>query len=208
MTKKTILYRGAEAEICLSNYMGFKVVQKKRVRKAYRIKDIDERLISFRTKEEIKLITSARLQGVSVPIIYDADLEDGKITMEYIEGKRVKDILNELSEVERARICEKIGENIAKLHNKDIIHGDLTTSNMMLFDDRIYFIDFGLGEKNDEMESKGVDLHVLMEAIESTHSRHANCFDYVLDGYKKELEEDANLVVRKIEEIVKRGRYR
>ena len=208
MTKKTILYRGAEAEICLSNYMGFKVVQKKRVRKAYRIKDIDERLISFRTKEEIKLITSARLQGVSVPIIYDADLEDGKITMEYIEGKRVKDILNELSEMERARICEKIGENIAKLHNKDIIHGDLTTSNMMLFDNRIYFIDFGLGEKNDEMESKGVDLHVLMEAIESTHSRHANCFDYVLDGYKKELEEDANLVVRKIEEIVKRGRYR
>ena len=208
MTKKTILYRGAEAEICLSKYMGFKVVQKKRVRKTYRIKDIDERLISFRTKEEIKLITGARLQGVSVPIIYDADLEDGKITMEYIEGKRVKDILNELSEVERARICEKIGENIAKLHNKDIIHGDLTTSNMMLFDDRIYFIDFGLGEKNDEIESKGVDLHVLMEAIESTHSRHANCFDYVLDGYKKELEEDANLVVRKIEEIVKRGRYR
>ncbi len=58
------------------------------------------------------------------------------------------------------------------------------------------------------MESKGVDLHVLMEAIESTHSRHANCFDYVLDGYKKELKEDANLVVKKIEEIVKRGRYR
>ena len=208
MTEKTILYRGAEAEICLSNYLGFKVVQKKRVRKAYRIKDIDDRLISFRTKEEIKLITAARLQGVSVPIIYDVDLEYGTITMEYIEGKRVKDILNKLSEVERTRICEKIGENIAKLHNNDIIHGDLTTSNMMLFDDRIYFIDFGLGEKNSEMESKGVDLHVLMEAIESTHSRYANCFDYVLDGYKKELKEDANLVVKKIEEIVKRGRYR
>jgi len=188
--------------------MGFKVVQKKRVQKAYRIKDIDDRLISFRTKEEVKLITGARLQGVSVPIIYDVDLEDGIITMEYIEGKRVKDILNELREGERARICKKIGVNIAKLHNNDIIHGDLTTSNMILFDDRIFFIDFGLGEKNDEMESKGVDLHVLMEAIESTHSRHADCFDYVLDGYKKELKEDADLVVKKIEEIVKRGRYR
>jgi len=208
VTEKTILYRGAEAEICLSNYMGFKVVQKKRVQKAYRIKDIDDRLISFRTKEEVKLITGARLQGVSVPIIYDVDLEDGIITMEYIEGKRVKDILNELREGERARICKKIGVNIAKLHNNDIIHGDLTTSNMILFDDRIFFIDFGLGEKNDEMESKGVDLHVLMEAIESTHSRHADCFDYVLDGYKKELKEDADLVVKKIEEIVKRGRYR
>ena len=208
MTEETILYRGAEAKICLSNYMGFKVVQKKRVRKAYRIKNIDDRLISFRTKEEVKLITGARLQGLSVPIIYDVDREEGTITMEYIEGKRVKDILNELSEGKRACICEKIGENIAKLHNSDIIHGDLTTSNMILFDDCIYFIDFGLGGKNGEMESKGVDLHVLMEAIESTHSRHANCFDYVLDGYKKELKEDANLVVKKIEEIVKRGRYR
>ena len=208
MTEKAILYRGAEAEIRLSNYMGYKSIQKRRVRKVYRIKNIDNRLISSRTKGETKLIAEARKQGVSVPIIYDADLEYGTITMEYIEGKRVKDILNELSEGERARICEKIGENIAKLHNSDIIHGDLTTSNMMLFDDRIYFIDFGLGEKNGEMESKGVDLHVLMEAIESTHSRHANCFDYVLDGYKKELKEDANLVVKKIEEIVKRGRYR
>lgn len=208
MTEKAILYRGAEAEIRLSNYMGYKSIQKRRVRKVYRIKNIDNRLISSRTKGETKLIAEARKQGVSVPIIYDVDLEYGTITMEYIEGKRVKDILNELSEGERARICEKIGENIAKLHNNDIIHGDLTTSNMILFDDRIYFIDFGLGEKNGEMESKGVDLHVLMEAIESTHSRHANCFDYVLDGYKKELKEDANLVVKKIEEIVKRGRYR
>jgi Kae1-associated kinase Bud32 len=208
VTEKAILYRGAEAEIRLSNYMGYKSIQKRRVRKVYRIKNIDNRLISSRTKGETKLIAEARKQGVSVPIIYDVDLEYGTITMEYIEGKRVKDILNELSEGERARICEKIGENIAKLHNSDIIHGDLTTSNMILFDDRIYFIDFGLGEKNGEMESKGVDLHVLMEAIESTHSRHANCFDYVLDGYKKELKEDANLVVKKIEEIVKRGRYR
>ena len=47
-----------------------------------------------------------------------------------------------------------------------------------------------------------------MEAIESTHSQYADCFDYVLDGYKKELNDDANLVIKKIEEIVKRGRYR
>jgi len=208
VTKKTILYKGAEAEICLSKYMGFKVVKKKRVLKTYRIKDIDNRLISFRTKEEVKLITGARRQGVSVPIIYDVDIENGTITMEYIDGKRIKDILNDLSEEDRTLLCEKIGANIAKLHNNDIIHGDLTTSNMMLFDDRIYFIDFGLGEKSEEIESKGVDLHVLMEAIESTHSRHANCFDYVMDGYKKELKEDANLVFKKIEEIVKRGRYR
>jgi Kae1-associated kinase Bud32 len=79
---------------------------------------------------------------------------------------------------------------------------------MILLDDRVHFIDFGLGEKNSEIESKGVDLHVLMEAIESTHSKYSDCFKYVLEGYKKELKDDANQVIKKIEDIVKRGRYR
>ena len=188
--------------------MGHEVVQKRRIRKSYRIKNIDSRLISYRTKEEAKLMSQARLYGVSIPIIYDVDLENGIITMEYLRGKRVKDILNNLSEEERKRICKKIGESIARFHNNDIIHGDITTSNMILLDDRIHFIDFGLGEKSGEIETKGVDLHVLMEAIESTHSKYSNCFKYVLDGYKKELKGDANKVIKKIDEIVKRGRYR
>lgn len=205
---KTILYRGAEAQIQLSTYMGFKVVEKRRIKKSYRIKNIDDRLISFRTKEEAKLMTEARLHGISVPIIYDVNLEAGVITMEFLDGDRIKDILNNLDETERIRICKKIGESIARFHSNDIIHGDITTSNMILLDDRVHFIDFGLGEKNSEIEAKGVDLHVLMEALESTHSKYANCFDYVLDGYKKEFKGDANIVVKKIEEIVKRGRYR
>ena len=208
MTKDTIIYQGAEAKICRTEYMGFDVVQKRRISKSYRIKNIDDQLISYRTKEEAKLMTEARNHGVSVPTIYDVDLEKGIITMDYLKGKRIKDILNDLSEEERARICKKIGESVAKFHNNDIIHGDITTSNMILLDDKIHFIDFGLGEINSEIEAKGVDLHVLMEAIDSTHSKYSNCFDYVLEGYKKELKEDANLVIRKIEEIVKRGRYR
>ena len=208
MAEKTMLYKGAEAEICLGEYMGDEVVQKNRIKKSYRIKNIDERLISFRTREEAKLMTEARLHGVSVPIIYDVDQEKGVITMEYLRGKRIKDILNNLSEKERIGVCKKIGESIACLHNNDLIHGDITTSNMIFLDDRVHFIDFGLGEKNSEMEAKGVDLHVLMEALESTHSQYADCFDYVLEGYKKELKEDAGQVIKKIEEIVKRGRYR
>ena len=208
MTKEKVLYQGAEAKIIVSEYLGFSAVQKKRLRKSYRIKQIDDKLISYRTKEEAKLMTEARQCGVSVPIIYDVDLENGVITMEYLKGPRVKDILNDLSDEERKRICEKIGRSIARFHNNDIIHGDITTSNMILVDDRIHFIDFGLGEKNSEIEAEGVDLHVLMEAIESTHSKYSNCFEYVLGGYKKELEKDADLVIKKIEEIVKRGRYR
>ena len=208
MTKDKVIYQGAEAKICRTEYMGFDVVQKRRISKSYRIKKIDERLISYRTKEEAKLMIEARNHGISIPVIYDVNLENGIITMEFLNGKRIKDILNNLNDNERNRICKKIGESIAKFHNNDIIHGDITTSNMILLDDKIHFIDFGLGEKNPEIEAKGVDLHVLMEAIESTHSQYSKCFDYVLEGYKKELKEDANLVIRKIEEIVKRGRYR
>lgn len=208
MTKEKIIYQGAEAKICKSKYMNYDVVEKRRISKSYRIKEIDKQLISSRTREEAKLMIEARKYGVSVPIIYDVDLEKGIITMDYIKGNRIKDILNNLNEEERATICKKIGQNIARLHNNDIIHGDITTSNMILLDDMIHFIDFGLGEKNSEIEAKGVDLHVLMEAINSTHSKYSNCFDYVLDGYKKELKNDANLVIRKIDEIVKRGRYR
>jgi len=208
VTEKNVIYRGAEAEICLSKYLDYKVVEKRRVKKRYRIKNIDDRLISSRTKVEAKLIAESRKQGVSVPIIFDVNLQQGIITMEYIDGKRVKDIFNGLDEKEREIICRMIGESIAWLHNADIIHGDITTSNMILFDNRIYFIDFGLGEINNEIEIKGVDLHVLMEAIESTHSRYADYFKFVLEGYKKELIDDANLVINKIDEIVKRGRYR
>ena len=208
MIKETIIYQGAEAKICRSKYMNFETVEKRRITKSYRIKNIDNRLISYRTKEEAKLMIEARNQGVSIPVIYDVNLDDGIITMEYLKGKRIKDILNNLDEEERAHICKMIGESIAKLHNNNIIHGDITTSNMILMDDKIHFIDFGLGEINSEVEAKGVDLHVLMEAIESTHPRYSNCFDYVLEGYKNKLKDDAKPVIKKIEDIVKRGRYR
>ena len=205
---KNIIYRGAEAEIVLSEYLGKKVVQKKRVTKSYRIKEIDSHLISSRTKEEAKLISESRKSGVPVPILYDVDLQKGIITMQYLNGKRIKDIINDLDESKRKKLCIKIGESIAKLHNCDIIHGDITTSNMILLDNRIYFIDFGLGNKCDEIEARGVDLHVLMEAFESTHSKYPQCFKYVLEGYKKEYNSNANAVVNKIDDIVRRGRYR
>jgi Kae1-associated kinase Bud32 len=206
--REDIIYQGAEAEICVSKYMNYNVVEKRRVHKSYRIDYIDDKLISSRTREEAKLMIEARGIGVSVPIIYDVDLVNGIITMEYLKGKRIKDILNIFSEKKRQTLCKKIGESIARFHNNDIIHGDITTSNMILLDDRVYFIDFGLGEKNSEIESKGVDLHVLMEALESTHSKYSDCFKYVLEGYKKELKDDANKVIKKIDDIVKRGRYR
>ena len=208
MNNNKVLYQGAEAKLMKSTYLGKKVIKKIRINKSYRIKEIDEMLISFRTKEETKLIHLARKQGVSVPFIYDVDLKKGIITMEFISGKRIKDFFDDISDDERKHLCKQIGQSIARLHNNDIIHGDITTSNMIYIDNKVYFIDFGLGEINTELEAKGVDLHVLMETMESTHSIHASFFDYVLEGYEIEYKGDINQIKRKINDIILRGRYR
>jgi TP53 regulating kinase-like protein len=205
---ENVLYQGAEAKIIRSRYHGYDVVVKKRVNKRYRIKEIDNELIQNRTRDEAKIMALARTKGVSVPLIYDVDLLAGSITFEYVNGYRIKDIFDDLTVEKRKKISYQIGTQIALLHNAEIIHGDITTSNMILSDEKIYFIDFGLSEINNEIEAQGVDLHLLMEALESTHFRYASSFKDVFKGYTETYDSNAKAVKHKINEIVKRGRYR
>lgn len=208
MNESSLIYQGAEAKITKTKYLNYSAVKKKRVKKGYRIKEIDELLIKSRTKEEAKIMGLARNNAVFVPIIYDVDLFNGSIIFEFLKGDRVKDIFDKLNDENRKSLCDQIGKQIGLLHNAEIIHGDITTSNMILVDKHVYFIDFGLSEINAEIEARGVDLHLLMEAIESTHSSHASFFKYVLDGYKKIYEHNFEMVKQKIDDIIKRGRYR
>ena len=201
-----LIKRGAEAEIYLSDWRGRKVVIKKRIPKLYRNAEIDKRLREARTKLEAKLISEARSFGVATPIIYDVDTGNSWIVMEYIEGERIKEVLYGASKEKQKSLCFEMGNCVGKFHKNDLIHGDLTTSNMILMDNRIYFIDFSLGGKSKEIEAKGVDLHLLSEAFESTHSEILNMFDHVLEGYKNEYR-GAEKVIKKVKEIEKRGRY-
>jgi TP53 regulating kinase-like protein len=155
---------------------------------------------------EAKLISEARSIGIPTPVILDIDTREAVIVMEYIEGERIKDILNKVSAVERQKLCTEIGRSIGKLHENNIIHGDLTTSNMIFRDGIIYFIDFSLGEISEETEAKGVDLHVLMEAYESTHPKIIEDFKYIMKGYRSVFQ-NAKEVEDKITEIISRGRY-
>ena len=205
---KELLYQGAEACILKTSWHEFPAVKKQRVSKSYRHKTIDQMLIAQRTKEEAKLMSAARQSGVSVPLLYDVDQHQGCITMEYIDGTRVKDLFSSLSNHKQQTLCETIGSSIARLHNNGIIHGDLTTSNMICQGSQILFIDFGLGQLSNEDEYRGVDLHVLMEALESTHSKYPDAFDFVWNGYEKVFDNDSSCVYEKIQEIIQRGRYR
>lgn len=199
-----IIKRGAEAELRLKEWMGRKVVEKFRIPKKYRNPILDEELRSNRIKTEARLLREARSLGISVPIVYDINLFENKIVMGYIEGVQVKNLLNSNSQ-DKESLCLKIGQIIALLHKNDIIHGDLTTSNMLFDSGRIYFIDFSLGEKSSSMEKKGVDLHLLKEAFESAHSTDLHLFDDVLRGYGDY--EESEEVIKKVKEIESRGRY-
>lgn len=197
---------GAEARLDSSTWLGRSVVLKQRVVKGYRHPVLDKTLQTTRIKNEARLMSEARRAGIAVPVIYSVDLPEMRMVMEEIRGARVKDALDELPMDEAKRVCEKIGEIAAKLHMNDIVHGDLTTSNMLLDGDRIVLIDFSLGSKSSETEDKGVDMHLLEEAFHSAHYKRSELYDTVKDSYVRAYP-GGQEVLRKVKEIEKRGRY-
>jgi bifunctional N6-L-threonylcarbamoyladenine synthase / protein kinase Bud32 len=201
-----LVAKGAEANIYPDQYLDQSVLVKKRSPKGYRIDEIDQELRKNRTKSESKLLGEAKRCGVITPLVYDVDKKNNSITMEKIHGQLVKDFLNQAELFEITAISRKIGEFVAQLHNCGIIHGDLTTSNLIVNRDKIVFIDFGLGKISHLVEDKGVDLLVFKKAITGIHHHISQvCFDAILDGYQES--DDFEKVVDKIGEIEGRGRY-
>jgi len=205
-----LIKKGAEASLYLEDWHGRKVILKKRLSKRYRVPELDSEIQAQRTRHEPQIIHRAKEAGVPTPIIFMVDTAKATIVMEFVDGKQVKQTLNELPPEERKRLCRHIGELIGRLHGSGVIHGDLTTSNMILTpESRVVFIDFGLSEQSYELEARGVDLHLMKRALSSTHFMHADeCFESVIDGYEAVVgERETREVLSKIVEIEKRGRY-
>ena len=211
LDKVKLLKKGAEACLFLSeDWHGRKAVIKMRIPKGYRPEELDKQIRSYRTVHEPQLMHEAKAAGVPTPLIYMVNVPEAAIVMEYVEGQQIKQLLNSVFKAERHDLCVEIGTSIAHLHKEGLIHGDLTTSNMILSPDgRIFFVDFGLGEKNIELEAQGVDLHLLKRALQSTHYMFwEECFQNVLCGYTSIVGvELAEKVYEKIREIERRGRY-
>lgn len=200
-----LLKRGAEAELRRTTYLGREAVEKARVPKAYRLPALDEELRRARIRREANLISEARAAGVSVPILYDIDLAGDKLVMEFVDGPTAKAVLDRGGS-RALEVCRKIGDAIARLHGADLVHGDLTTSNMILRGERLVLIDFSLGEKTSRVEGKGVDLRLLKEALTSAHARGPEYFAAVVRAYRRRYPRAAE-VLAKMREIEERGRY-
>ncbi|MGA3059455.1 MAG: KEOPS complex kinase/ATPase Bud32 [Candidatus Bathyarchaeia archaeon] len=210
IAEQTLFKKGAEASLYVTNWHGRKAVVKIRIPKKYRPDALDNHIRSYRTVHEPQLMHEAKAAGVSTPLIYIINIAKASITMEFVEGQQVKQLLNKVSQSKRQELCVKIGEFIGKLHRQGLIHGDLTTSNMILSPEgKIFFVDFGLGEKNIELEAEGVDLHLMKRALQSTHYQFwEECFKNVLCGYSSIIgSAAAEKVYEKIKEIERRGRY-
>lgn len=200
--KSKIIAQGAEAKIILDKN---KVI-KNRVKKSYRISRLDEKIRKLRTRSETKLLEKAS-KLINIPKVNSSDEKTKKIIMEFIDGKKLSEHLDKFPLKKQKQICRQIGQDIAKLHDTDIIHGDLTTSNMILQNKKVYFIDFGLGFISRKYEDKAVDLHLLKQAIEAKHYKHwEGLFNELIDSYKKS--KYSKLVLERLKKVEKRGRYK
>ncbi len=193
-----VIAQGAEAIISKS---GNKII-KDRIKKSYRLPFLDEKLRRQRTRKEIRLLEKAS-KIIQVPKIIKSG--EYKIELELIKGKKLSEALDKLKNKEK--ISQQIGINIAKLHDANIIHGDLTTSNMILKNNEVYFIDFGLGFESNKIEDKAVDLHLIKEALEAKHYKYfEKLFSSVLKGYKSSV--NSRDVLKRLEAVEQRGRYK
>jgi Kae1-associated kinase Bud32 len=191
-----LIYRGAEAELWKKDYLGLPCVEKIRIGKKYRIQEIDERIRAERVQKEVNMIEQAR--EICTPCIYSVDIGKKSFLMEFIDGKKIKELDGKIT-----NIAFRIGKAVAKLHGKGIIHGDLTTSNMILKNGKIYFLDFGLAYKSGKLEDRAVDLLVFKKMLKSTHFRHfEKIWANFLSGYKPK-----KSLLAKIGEVEKRARY-
>ena len=169
------------------------------------LKELDEKLRKERASSEVNLLDKARRANVKVPRVLEK--EKFKIYLEYLDGQKLKDVLNLMKGFQLSFVCRKIGENISKLHSASIMHGDLTTSNMIVQGSEVYFLDFSLGRISKKIEDQAVDLFLLYEALKSTHfSVLEEAWKNILEGYKNYPK--SKEVLKRFEEIGKRRRYK
>jgi TP53 regulating kinase-like protein len=204
-----LVAKGAEADLWLDpDWNGVKALVKRRGEKKYRNPDLDREIRRSRTIREASIIHRAKEAGVPTPVIYQVNPESATIVMEFVDGDRVRDIVDSLEAGERRSLFRLIGVMAGRLHGAGIVHGDLTTSNIIRTPDRIVFIDFGLSEVSRETEKRGVDINLMQRMLTSTHFRHTGeLFAAFQEGYRSTLGAEAGEALERMEEIARRGRY-
>ncbi len=211
--KLDLIQKGAEASLYSGKWFGKDVVFKYRIPKKYRLPKLDKEIRVKRTLNEARALIRVKNYGINVPQVFEIDTKRSLIVMKFIEGKKFKEIVNKLERNDLKIYFKKIGLMISKLHENGHVHGDITTSNLILTPSRdIFLIDFGLHEYSDSIEDKSVDLHLLKRVLVSSHGDLFKlCFKSFLEGYRLGYADQnlklCNDIINHINVIESRGRY-
>eukprot|EP00092_Neocalanus_flemingeri_P001149 GFUD01001224.1.p1 GENE.GFUD01001224.1~~GFUD01001224.1.p1 ORF type:complete len:226 (-),score=80.49 GFUD01001224.1:120-797(-) len=219
LTNFQLFKQGAEAKLYTGTFLGEDVVVKERFSKKYRHPVLDTQLTKDRHKAEVRALLRCKQIGVCVPTMYLCDNITTTIIMQNIGNSiTARDFINNMLEQnnksELSKLAMLIGETVAKMHCNGLIHGDITTSNILVkradtdASINLVMIDFGLSFQEGVAEDKGVDLYVLERAFLSTHPNTEDIFGEILEAYKKKAGKQAGEVFKKFEDIRLRGRKR
>ncbi|MHA1791555.1 MAG: Kae1-associated kinase Bud32 [Promethearchaeota archaeon] len=215
-----IIKKGAEAILVVAKWLNEKALYKIRIKKKYRHPKLDNNIRRERTITEARILDRLLQNDIPVPTLLEVDLENACIIMELIEGQQLKNLINDRPDDDRlGNILEEVGFQVARMHELGVIHGDLTTSNLICLPDALTrsssfkFIDFGLSRYSVSVEDISVDIHLFKRVISSTHADQFELlYPAFLNGYRRfmknrNLLERFEKISRRIEVIESRGRY-
>jgi len=207
--RRRLLYRGAEADVILGDWQGLEAVFKIRKPLTYRLQVLDEAIRRQRTVHEAEMIHLAKNAGVASPFLYNVDIESSTLVMQFVRGDRLKDLVASLSGSQLAGAFFEFGRDVAKLHRFGIMHGDLTTANVVKSEERLVFVDFGLSVRTARLEDHAVDLRLIKETLVGAHSDvSAHAIDSLNSGYASVVgQARSRAVLRQLQNIERRGRY-
>ena len=200
-----LIKKGAEADIYTGTWKNSKALFKTRKIKTYRNSSLDSKIRKQRTIKESQMLSQVKSFGIPAPLVYFVNLEKSMIVMQEIPGKPVHD----LPESKIIEMSKQIGKLVGLLHKNGVMHGDLTTSNFILFKNIIYMIDFGLSQNSIKPEDHAVDLRLIKEILNSAHAKIMEpSWKNFLNGYKSVVGITYQTkIVKLVSEIESRGRY-
>jgi len=211
--------QGAEARIYRTKFLTKDTIVKERFSKKYRHPLLDQKITSRRCVQEARNIVKVRRAGIDTPCLYFVDVDNSRIFMEFIHGLSLKQYIVQHQQQQQQqqqqtqsleweqKIIEMVGQTLANLHDVNIIHGDLTTSNLLIRDPpfSLVVIDFGLSYTSTLPEDKAVDLYVLERAFLSTHPNTEELFSLILEQYAKS-SKNSPAVLKRLHQVRQRGR--
>ena len=204
-----LLYRGAEADVIAGTWQGRDAVFKVRKPLPYRLEILDESIRRQRTLREAEMFHRARVAGVEVPRLLYLDPDGSTIVMERVRGTRLKDDVESLSAPKLRRAFNELGRSAGKIHRGGLMHGDLTTANVVIRGKDLVLLDFGLAVPSHRVEDHAVDLRLIKETLVGAHPEAAQeAFASLTDGYRAEVgDRRSSAVFRQLKNIERRGRY-